>query len=58
MMRNHAEEKREKARILIDYKKFNDNTAFDGCYIRNGIVFFNRIQRAPWFSKIDHISGC
>jgi len=30
VVRNHVEEKREKARIVINHKKFNDNTVFDG----------------------------
>jgi len=51
MVRNHAEEKREKARMVINYKKFNDNTMFDGYYIPNKTVLFYRIQGASWFSK-------
>jgi len=34
-IRNHAEEKREKVRMVINYKKLNDNTVFDGYYIPN-----------------------
>ncbi|XP_021721370.1 uncharacterized protein LOC110688928 [Chenopodium quinoa] len=30
MVRNHAEEKRGKARMVINYKQLNDNTVFDG----------------------------
>jgi len=30
MVRNHTEEKRGKARMVINYKKFNDNIVFDG----------------------------
>ena len=48
MVRNHAE-KKGKARMVINYKKLNHNTVFDGYYIPNKIVFFNRIQRASWF---------
>jgi len=57
MIRNHAEEKRGKATMGINYKKLNDNTVFDGYYIPNKIVFFNRIQGASWFSKMDCKSG-
>ena len=57
MVRNHAEEKREKARMIINYKKLNDNTVFDGYYIPNKTVLFNRIQGASWFSKMDCKSG-
>ena len=29
MVRNHVEEKRRKARMVINYKKFNDDTIFN-----------------------------
>ena len=54
MVRNCAEEKREKVRMVINYKKLNDNTVFDGYYISNKTVLFNRIQGASWFSKMDY----
>ena len=57
MARNHVEEKRGKVRMVINYKKLNDNTVFDGYYIPNKIVLFNRIQGASWFSKMDCNSG-
>ena len=57
MVRNCAEEKREKARMVINYKRLNDNTVFDGYYIPNKTVLFNRIQAASWFSKMDCKSG-
>ena len=57
MGRNHNEEKIEKVRILINYRKFNDNTIFDGYYIPNKIVILNRIRGASWFSKMDCKSG-
>jgi len=56
-VRNHAKEKRRKVRMVINYKKLNDNTVFDGYYIPNKTVLFNRIQRASWFSKMDCKSG-
>ena len=40
MVRNHAEEKRGKARMVINYKKLNDNTIFDGCYVPNKTILF------------------
>ena len=55
MVRNYAEEKRGKATMVINFKKLNDNTIFDGYYISN--VLFNRIQEASWFSKMDCKSG-
>jgi len=39
--------------MTINYKKLNDNTIYDGYYIPNKIVLFNRIQGASWFSKMD-----
>ena len=57
MVRNHVEEKREKARMVINYKKLNDNTIFDGYYISNKTVLFDKIQGASQFSKIDCKSG-
>jgi len=53
MIRNHAKEKRGRARMVINYKKLNDNTVFGGYYISNKAVIFNIIQGASWFSKID-----
>jgi len=40
MVRNYAEEKREKARMVINYKKLNDNIVFDGSYIHSKTVIF------------------
>jgi len=37
-------EKEGKARIVINYKKLNNNTVFYGYYIPNKTVLFNRIQ--------------
>jgi hypothetical protein len=33
MVRNHAEQVRNKARMVINYKKLNDNTIFDGYFL-------------------------
>ena len=43
MVRNHVEEKIGKTRMVINYKRLNDNTVFYGYYIPNKIVLFNRI---------------
>jgi len=56
MVRNHAKEKRSKVRMIINYEKLNDNIVFDGHYILNKIVLFNRIPEASWFSKMDYRS--
>ena len=39
--------------MVINYKNLNDNAVFNGYYIPNKIILFNRIQGASWFSKID-----
>ena len=56
-LRNHAKEKKGKARIVIKHKELNGNTVFDGYYIPNKILIFNRIQGASWFSKMDCNNG-
>ena len=53
IIRNHVEEKREKSRIVINYKKLNDNIVFGGYYIPNKTTLLNRIQGTSWFSKMD-----
>ena len=44
MVRNHTEKKREKARILINYKKINCNNVFDDYYIDDILVFSKTIE--------------
>ena len=44
--------------MVINYKKLNDNTVFDGYYIPNQTALFNRIQETSWFLKMDYTSGC
>jgi len=57
MVRNHAEEKRGKARMVISYKKLNDNTVFDGYYIPNKKLLFNKFKEPlgsqKWIAKVD-----
>jgi len=43
MVRNHAEEKREKARMVIKYKKVNDKTIFAGNHIPNETVLLTEL---------------
>jgi len=43
--------------MIINYKKFNDNTVFNGYYIPNKTALFNRIQGGSWFPKMDCKSG-
>jgi len=57
MIRNNAEEKRGKVRMIVNYKKPNDNIIFDGYFILNKTVISNIIPGASWFSKINCKSG-
>ena len=52
MIRNHAEEKRGKARMVINYKKLNDNTVFDGYYIPNKTIFANALSLSQNFNGL------
>ena len=45
--------KKKKSKNGNQLQKLNDNTVFDGCYIPNKIVIFNRIRGASWFSEMD-----
>ena len=52
MVRNHAEEQREKVRMVMNCKKLNDNTIFDGYYIPNKMD----CKSSYWQIKIDEES--
>ena len=57
MVRNYAEEKREKARMVINCKKLNDNTVFDSYCILNKTVllieFKEPLGSRKWIAKVD-----
>jgi len=57
MVRNHAVEKRGKARMVINYKKLNDNTVFDGYYIPIKLSFSTEFKEPlgsqKWIAKVD-----
>ena len=57
MVRNHAEIKRGKARMVINYKRLNDNTEDDKYNIPDKDQLINRILTAKIFSKFDCKSG-
>ncbi|KAA3485339.1 RNA-directed DNA polymerase-like protein [Gossypium australe] len=57
MVRNHAEIKRGKARMAINYKRLNQNTIFDGYFIPRKEVLINQAKQAKYFSKFDCKSG-
>ena len=57
MVRNHAEEKRGNARMVINYKKLNDNIVFDGYYIPIKLSFSTESKELfgsqKWVAKVD-----
>lgn len=57
IVRNHAEIARGKSRMVINYKRLNDNTIDDGYNIPNKQEWINRIQGSKYFSKFDLKAG-
>ena len=57
IVRNHAEEVRGKSRMVINYKRLNDNTIDDAYNIPNKQEWINRIQGSKFFSKFDLKAG-
>lgn len=57
MVRNHAEIKRGKARMVINYKRLNEQLEFDGYFIPRKDVLINQTKGAKIFSKFDCKSG-
>lgn len=57
MVRNHSELVRGKARMVINYKRLNDNTRIDGYKLPDKTELINRIQERKIFSKFDCKSG-
>ena len=57
MVRKHSEIKGEKARMMINYKKVNKNTKFDGYYIPNKEILINLARGKNYYSKFDCRSG-
>ena len=53
MVRNHAEIKRGKIRMVINYKRLNDNTEDDKCNIPDKDRLINRKHTSRIFSKFD-----
>ena len=49
MVLNHAQEKRKKARMVINYKKLIDDIVFHGYYTPNKTIVFSRIRGASSF---------
>jgi hypothetical protein len=57
IVRNHAEIKRGKARMVINYRKLNEYTKFDGYFIPTAEHLVKQIQGAKYYSKFDAKSG-
>lgn len=57
MVRNHAEQKRGKARMVINYKRLNQNLKFDDYFIPRKDVLINLVKSVKLFSKFDCKSG-
>lgn len=57
MVMNEAEKRRNKARMVINYKKLNDATIFDGYFIPDTNCLLQLAQGKKYFSKFDCKSG-
>jgi len=53
MVNNHSEQKRGKSRMVINYKRPNEVTIFDGYFLPNKEVLINKTLSKKWFSKFD-----
>ncbi|KAL6194743.1 hypothetical protein ACLB2K_035819 [Fragaria x ananassa] len=53
LVRNHAEQLRGKARMVIDYRDVNKKTVKDGYQIAQVRILINRLRGAMIFSKFD-----
>ena len=57
MANNHSEQKRGKPLMVINYKKPNELTIFDGYFLPNKQQLINNSLNKKWFSKFDCKSG-
>ena len=57
LVRKHAEIARGKARMVINYKKLNENTIFDGYFLPHKESLINWTRNKKIFSKFDCKSG-
>jgi len=57
LVRKHAEITRGKPRMVINYKKLNDNTVFDGHFLPHKESLINWTRDKKIFSKFDCKSG-
>ena len=57
MVNNHSEQKRGKLRMVINYKRLNELTIFDDCFLPNEQLLLNKTLHWKWFSNFDCKSG-
>lgn len=57
LVENDFERRCGKKRMVINYKKLNEVTAFDGYYIPNKEQLIELIRGKQWFSSLDCKSG-
>jgi hypothetical protein len=57
IVRNHSEIVRGKSRMVINYKRLNNNMVDDAYNIPNKQEWINRIQGSKYFSKFDLKAG-
>ncbi|GAB4853308.1 hypothetical protein Ancab_040598 [Ancistrocladus abbreviatus] len=57
IVNKHSEQVRGKTRMVINYKRLNDNTKDDAYKLPGKDMLINRIQNARYFTKIDLKSG-
>ena len=53
MVKNHYEQKRGKPLMVINYKRLNEVTVFDGYFLPNKEVLINETLSKKWFSKFN-----
>jgi hypothetical protein len=56
MVRNHSEIKRGKARMVINYKRLNEQLEFNGYFIPKKDVLVNQTKGSKIFNKFDYKS--
>ena len=57
MVNNRSEQKCRKPRMVINYKRLNEVTIFDGYFLPNKEILINKTLSKKWFSKFDCKSG-
>ena len=57
LVNKHSEQKREKSRMVINYKRLNDNTKDDGYDILTKEDLLGKIKNCNILCKFDYKSG-